>query len=167
MRQSSLWGLAAVGVVSISIAISAAASDKKSNTEQDQAAAQGVPYTAFNLNIAHGLQRGCNACHGDHLAADVSSLPVPRGKPELHGIFTTSYGIPMRVEDCLPCHGNSFAGNIHSLHLHSSSFTALGGACDSCHAMEDGKFVLYDDENRYKVLNGVNRSVPTPPFSKP
>jgi hypothetical protein len=103
------------------------------------------------------------------LAGDVSRLVVPRPAPapELHGIFKTSYGIPMRVEDCLICHGNAFAGDIHSLHLHSAAFSALQGSCDSCHGMANGKIVLYDDETRYAILNGVNKSSPTPPFSAP
>lgn len=53
---------------------------------------------------------------------------------ELHGPFITGYG-PLRVEDCLICHGNSFADGIHSLHLYAASFTELGGNCESCHAV--------------------------------
>ena len=113
--------------------------------------ALGVPYTNFNLKTAHAQERGCNACHADHLAADVNRLVVGRDKPELHGIFATSYDIPMRVEDCLICHKRAqlgFAGSIHSLHLHSASFTNMGGNCDSCHGTTlDGKYVLYSDEN--------------------
>ena len=135
-------------------------------TNEVRAVALGFPNTNFNWKTAHAQERGCNACHADNLATDVSHLVVPRAKPELHGIFVTSYGIPMRVEDCLICHGNSFAGSIHSLHLHAASFTKIGGNCDSCHAMIKGKFVLYDDESRYDVLNGVKPN-PTPPFSQP
>ena len=69
---------------------------------------------------------------------DTNRLVVGRAKPELHGIFVTSYDIPMRVEDCLICHNTrtslAFAGSIHSLHMHSASFTNMGGSCDSCHA---------------------------------
>lgn len=167
MRHIKLMGLATIGIVLISIAAALAESKQRPKPNEERAASLGVPYTDFNLKTAHGLERGCNACHGDHLAADVSNLTVPRPTPELHGIFKTSYGIPMRVEDCYICHGKSFAGNIHSLHLHSAAFTSLRGSCDSCHAMENGQFVLYDDESRYKVLNGVSKSFPTPPFSSP
>jgi hypothetical protein len=135
-----------------------------SHVNASRAAALGFADTAFNWNTAHAQDRGCNACHADHLAADVSRLTVPRPTPQLHGIFATSYGIPMRVEDCLICHRNEFAGNIHSLHLHSAAFTNMGGNCDSCHATINGKFVLYDDESRYNVLNGI-KTDPTPPFS--
>ena len=131
-----------------------------------RAFALGVPYTAFNWQTAHAQERGCNACHADHLAQDVNRLVVGRDKPQLHGIFVTSYGAPMRVEDCLICHGKSFAGSIHSLHLHAAAFTNMGGSCDSCHATTlQGKFVLYDDETRYGILNGV-RYDPTPAFTQ-
>jgi hypothetical protein len=84
----------------------------------------GVPYTNFNWKTVHAQNRGCNADHADHLAADVSNVVVANS--ELHGLFITGYG-PMRVEDCLICHGNSFADGIHSLHLYAASFTELGG----------------------------------------
>jgi hypothetical protein len=130
----------------------------------------GVPNTSFNLKTAHARERGCNACHADHLAQDTNRLVVGRAEPELHGIFVTSYGIPMRAEDCLICHNTrtslAFAGSIHSLHLHSASFNNMGGSCDSCHATTlQGKFVLYTDETRYDILNGVKYN-PTPAFSQ-
>ncbi|MDE2228605.1 MAG: hypothetical protein KGL11_06145 [Alphaproteobacteria bacterium] len=135
-----------------------------------RAFALGIPYTNYNWNTAHAQDRGCNACHGDHLAADVNRLVVARPKPELHGIFATSYGIPMRVEDCLICHGAKtslpFAESIHSLHLHSTAFANMSGNCNSCHATVNGQWVLYDDETRYTVLNGVD-GAPTPAFAQP
>jgi len=135
--------------------------------DEARAVALGVPYTNFNWQTAHAQERGCNACHADHLAADVNRLVVARAKPEKHGIFVTSYDIPMRVEDCLICHGKSFAGSMHSRHLHAASFANMGGNCDSCHGTTlDGKFVLYDDETRYNILNGV-KTIPTPEFSQP
>jgi hypothetical protein len=141
------------------------------NTDQARARALGVPYTNFNWKTAHAQERGCNACHADHLAQDTNRLVVGREKPELHGIFATSYGIPMRVEDCLICHNTrttlAFAGSIHSLHLHSAAFVNMGGSCDSCHGtLLNGKFVLYDDETRYQILNGV-KYIRTPAFTQP
>lgn len=130
--------------------------------DEARAVALGVPYTNFNWKTVHAQNRGCNACHADHLAADVSNVVVANS--ELHGLFITGYG-PLRVEDCLICHGNSFADGIHSLHLYAASFTELGGNCESCHVMVDGKFVLYDDETRYDLLNGIKYN-PTPPFSR-
>jgi hypothetical protein len=135
-----------------------------------KAFALGVPFTEFNMKTAHALERGCNACHGDHLAADVNRLIVGREKPVHHGIFATSYGIPMRVEDCMPCHSNkthqAFAGSIHSLHLHSAGFANMGGSCDSCHGTTlRGKWVLWDDQNRYNIINGVKYDR-TPEFTK-
>jgi len=165
MRRRALLGLATIGAVLLGIALALAQS--KSTSDQERAFKLGVPYTTFNVKTAHGLERGCNACHGGNLAAVVSMLAVPRPTPELHGNFATSYGIPMRVEDCLICHGKAFAGDIHSVHLHSKAFASLQGGCDSCHAMQNGQFILYDDESRYRVLNGVTRSSPTPPFSQP
>ena len=134
-----------------------------------RAIALGVPYTTFNWKIAHAQERGCNACHGD-LADDVNRLVVGREKPELHGIFATSYDIPMRVEDCLICHNTrttqAFAGSIHSLHSNSAAFTNMGGNCDSCHATTlKGKHVLYDDQSRYLFLNGIKYNR-TPAFSQ-
>jgi len=138
-------------------------------SEQDEARAfaMGIPYTNFNWNTAHAQDRGCNACHGDHLAADVSRIVVRRAKPELHGIFVMGYDIPMRVEDCLPCHANSnsFADSIHARHAYSAAFVSMGPNCNSCHTIVDGKLVLYDDETRYSVMNGVQQ-IPTPAFSK-
>ena len=132
--------------------------------DQARAAALGVPYTNFNWNTAHAQERGCNACHADHLAEDVNRLVVGRTKPEKHGIFVTGYDIPMRVEDCLICHGKSFAGSMHSRHLHAAAFTNMGGNCDSCHGTTlAGKFVLYDDNSRYGILNGIS-TAPTPEF---
>jgi len=138
--------------------------------DASRAFALGVSVTEFNLKSAHALERGCNACHADHLATDVNKLIVGRDKPVLHGIFATSYGIAMRAEDCLICHNThtslAFAGSIHSLHLHSAGFANMGGNCDSCHGtLLNGKFVLYDDETRYQILNGVKYN-PTPVFSQ-
>jgi hypothetical protein len=167
MRRRALLGLATLGALSLGIAFALAQPKQTPTNDQNTAFKLGVPYTTFNTRTAHGLERGCNACHGDHLADAVNNLIVPRSAPELHGNFSTSYGIPMRVEDCLICHGKAFAGDMHSVHLHSKAFVALQGSCDSCHAMQNGQFVLYDDESRYKVLNGISRSSPTPPFSQP
>jgi hypothetical protein len=133
-----------------------------------RAFALGVPYNAFNWQTAHAQDRGCSACHGDHLAADLSQLPVHRAKPDRHGIFVTT--VPLRVEDCLPCHGPGgskppFAASMHSLHLHSATFTGMGGNCDTCHVITIGKFLLYDDETRYTVLNGLEQ-IPTPAFTR-
>ena len=173
MRNAMLaFGTAVVAAACLLVALAiwhpaALAAWRQNHADQARALALGFPDTNFNWNTAYAEDRGCNACHGDQLAATVSQLVVPRGPPapELHGIFATSYGIPMRVEDCLICHGNEFAGNIHSRHLHDASFTKMGGNCDSCHAMSNGKFVLYDDETRYNVLNGI-KTIPTPAFSR-
>lgn len=134
------------------------------NIDQARALAIGIPYTEFNFKTAHAQERGCNACHADHLADDVNRLVVARKKPIRHGIFVTSYDIPMRVEDCFICHGKSFAASMHSRHLQTASFTNMGGNCDSCHTMVNGKMVLYNDQTRYDVINGVNYN-PTPPFT--
>jgi hypothetical protein len=138
--------------------------------DRAKAFALGVPYTEFNMKTAHALERGCNACHGDHLADAVNRLLVGRETPERHGIFAASYGIPMRVEDCLPCHNTkttlAFAGSIHSLHLHSAGFANMGGSCDSCHGTTlRGQHVLWDDSNRYNIMNGVKYNR-TPEFTK-
>jgi hypothetical protein len=167
MRRRALLGLATIGAVSLGVALALAQPKQTATSDQDAAFNLGVPATTFNIRTAHALERGCNACHGDHLADVVGMLAVPRPTPELHGNFATSYGIPMRVEDCLICHGKAFAGDMHSVHLHSKAFASLQGSCDSCHAMENGQFILYDDESRYRILNGITRSFPTPPFSKP
>jgi len=151
-----LIGLLVLGVGSVAVS---------QQGQPSRASAMGFPDTPYNRNTAHAQDRGCDACHADHLAADVSRLYVPRGQPEQHGIFVTSYDIPMRVEDCLPCHAGSFGAAIHASHLHSAGFISLRGGCDSCHVLSNGKFVLYDDETRYQVLNGVTR-IPTPDFSR-
>ena len=132
--------------------------------DEARAVALGIPYTEFNWKTAHAQERGCVACHADHLAADVNRLVVARKKPVQHGIFVTSYDIPMRVEDCFICHGKSFAASMHSRHLHAAAFTNMGGNCDSCHTMVNGKMVLYDDQSRYDVINGVSFK-PTPAFT--
>ena len=135
--------------------------------DEARAFAMGIPYTTFNWNTVYAQNRGCNACHADHLAADVNNLVVGRAKPERHGIFVTSYGIPMRVEDCRICHrDDQYSGSLHSRHLVSTGFTNMGGNCDSCHVLFKGKFLLYDDQTRYGIINGVTR-IPTPAFTKP
>jgi mono/diheme cytochrome c family protein len=137
-----------------------------------KAFSMGVPLTEFNMKTAHALERGCNACHGDKLEAAVNRLLTAREtpKPKLHGIFRAGYDVPMRVEDCMPCHNIkstlAFAGSIHSLHLHSAGFNNMGGTCDSCHGTTlRGKRMLWDDENRYQVLNGIKYNR-TPEFSR-
>lgn len=163
MMRNALLALAAIIVIGAGFLVTFA---MWRNMDEARAFALGVPYTSFNWKTVHAQERGCNACHADHLAQDVNRLTVGRAKPELHGIFVTSYDIPMRVEDCLICHGKSFAGSIHSLHLHAASFTNMGGNCDSCHATTlDGKFVLYTDETRYDILNGVKYNR-TPAFAQ-
>ena len=133
--------------------------------DEARALAIGIPYTEFNFKTPHAQERGCNASHADHLDKDVSRLVVARVKPSRHGIFKRGNDVPMRVEDCLICHGKSFAGSMHSRHLHVASFTNMGGNCDSCHTMFNGKTVLYNDQSRYEVVNGVKYN-PTPEFSK-
>lgn len=137
--------------------------------DQARAEALGVPYTPYNWQVAHVQDRGCNACHGGNLAAIVSQVHVPRSKMPIHGKFATSYNIPMRVEDCLPCHANNkrlaFADAIHSIHLFSAPFTTMHGNCASCHAVVKGRFLLYDDETRYDIMSGIQHS-PTPAFTK-
>jgi hypothetical protein len=164
--RASFITLFAIAIVGIGFWIVFAAWQQQ---DAARAFAVGAPYTAYNWQTAHAQDRGCEACHGANLARDVSKLVVDRPKPELHGIFATSYGIPMRVEDCLICHGGGtalpFAESIHALHLHSAAFVDMGGNCESCHATVQGKFVLYDDETRYSVLNGVQTKFPTPAFS--
>jgi hypothetical protein len=163
MKRYALLALGAITVIGAGYV--AAAPDSRSKDEA-RAVEVGVPYTEFNWKTLSAHKRGCNACHGDQLAATVSRLVVGRAWPKRHGIFATSYGIPMRVEDCLICHGKSFAGTIHSRHMHDAGFTAMGGNCDSCHTMIKGRFVLYTDETRYEIINGI-RYDPTPPFSPP
>jgi hypothetical protein len=163
MMRNALLALGAIVVIGAGFVVTFAA---WRHMDEARAFALGIPNTAFNMKTVHAQERGCNACHADHLAQDVNRLTVGRAKPELHGIFVTSYGIPMRVEDCLICHGKSFAGSIHSVHLHAAAFTNMSGNCDSCHATKlDGKFVLYTDEIRYDILNGVKYN-PTPAFTQ-
>ena len=138
--------------------------------DEQRADALGVPYTEFNWKTVHAQERGCNACHADHLAEDTNRLTVARDRVKLHGIFKTSYDIPMRVEDCLICHNLrtnlAFAGSIHSLHIHSAAFANMGGNCESCHGrLLNGRFVLFDDQSRYRILNGIKYNR-TPAFTQ-
>jgi hypothetical protein len=166
MLRNALVTLAAIIVVGAGFASTFAL---WRHMDEARAFALGFPYSNFNWNTVHAQERGCNACHAN-LAADVNKFVTGRDRPELHGIFATSYDIPMRVEDCMICHNKrtdlAFAGSIHSRHLHAASFRSMGGSCDSCHGTTlDGKFMLYDDEFRYRILNGINYT-PTPPFSQ-
>ncbi len=165
MMRKALLALGAIIAIVIGAGFGVTYSNSTSReADEARAVALGIPYTDFNWNTAHAQMRGCNACHSDHLAADLSSnLVTAREKPELHGIFANTYG-PLRVEDCLPCHGNSFADPIHSRHLFEPSFVKMGGNCQSCHAVVNGRFVLYDDETRYDVVNGVRYDA-TPAFT--
>jgi hypothetical protein len=167
MIRNALLALAAVVVVGSGFVVTFA---MWRHMDEARAFALGVPYTNFNWKTANAQNRGCNACHADHLAADVNRLIVGREKPELHGIFATSYDIPMRVEDCMICHNTrtslAFAGSIHSRHLNAAAFRSMGGTCDSCHGTTlNGRHVLFDDQNRYYILNGVKTN-PTPAFTQ-
>jgi hypothetical protein len=164
MIRNALLAAAAVIVVGASFLATFAAWN---HMDRSRALALGVPYTEFNWQTANAQSRGCNACHGGHLDKDVSRLVVARKPVKQHGIFVRGYDVPMRVEDCLICHGKSFAGSMHSRHLHAAAFNSMGGTCDSCHGTKlDGKFVLYTDETRYDILNGVSYSK-TPEFIHP
>jgi Outer membrane cytochrome MtrC/MtrF-like, domains II/IV len=171
--------LAATSIVGAGFLITFATGQQTDlETEQQQkdearALALGFPKTSFNLKTVRAQQRGCNACHGDYLAEATSNLEVRRSHPELHGIFVAGYDVAMTVEDCMICHRKDkprngiFAGTIHSSHLHSKSFTNMGGNCDSCHAIDlKGEWVLYDNQSRYGLMNGI-KSTPTPEFSPP
>ena len=167
MMRNALLALAAIVVIGagfVATFFAWNAMDKR------RAFALGVPYTNFNWKTAHAQERGCNACHADHLAADTNRLTVGRAKPELHGIFKTSYDIPMRVEDCLICHNTKDVAGLRRQHpFPAHAFGLLrqyGRSCDSCHAtLLNGKFVLYSDETRYDVLNGVKYNA-TPVFTQ-
>ncbi|MCF8476163.1 MAG: hypothetical protein K9G60_03980 [Pseudolabrys sp.] len=161
MMRNALLALGAIVVVAAGFIATFA---MWKNLDEARALAIGIPYTEFNFKTAHAQERGCNACHADHLDKDVSRLVVARVKPSQHGIFKRGYDVPMRVEDCFICHGKSFAASMHSRHLHVASFTNMGGNCDSCHTMVSGKIVLYNDQSRYDVVNGVNYT-PTPAFA--
>ncbi|HZD89571.1 MAG TPA: hypothetical protein VE224_05690 [Pseudolabrys sp.] len=167
MIRNLVLALAAIVVIGAGFVITFAMWHK---TDRAKAFAMGVPYTGFNMKTAHALERGCNACHGDHLAEAVNRFMTARAKPQLHGIFRAGYGIPMRVEDCMPCHnsktGAAFAGSIHAVHLHSAGFANMGGTCDSCHGTTlRGQHVLWDDQNRYNIMNGVTYDR-TPAFTQ-
>lgn len=167
MIRNVVLALAAIVVVGAGFVITFA---MWRQADSAKAFSLGVPFTEFNMKTAHALERGCNACHGDHLVDAVNRLLTGREHPKLHGIFRNGYGIAMRVEDCMPCHstktGLSFAGSIHSLHLQSAGFNNMGGSCDSCHGTTlRGKHVLWDDENRYNIMNDVKYNR-TPEFSK-
>jgi hypothetical protein len=165
MRATSAFTLSAVVVVA---ALFWLAFSLWHQSDARKAYAMGFPDTLYNWHTIHAEGRGCNACHGSHLADDVNKTVVFRNAPQLHGIFATSYAIPMRVEDCMPCHGGKstapFAEQIHAIHMQSAAFANMGGSCESCHATVNGNVVLFDDETRYDLLNGVEKS-PTPQFT--
>jgi hypothetical protein len=178
MIRRAIVALSAIVVMGVGLFIVSSAtgqSTTQSGANQARAFALGVPYTNFNWKTVHVQDRGCNACHEDHLVEDINRTTVGQEKPELHGILATSYGIPMRLEDCQACHvklktgccgAKYFADSVHSLHMNALSFVRMGGSCNSCHATSrDGKFVLYNDQTRYDIINGVKNS-PTPAFTR-
>ncbi|MDA8064115.1 MAG: hypothetical protein M0031_01235 [Thermaerobacter sp.] len=142
------------------------------HTQQTDRAALtlGVPPTTFNLQVVHAGERGCRSCHGNHLTQVLRRLPkhgLLSGYPG-HPTFKMGRKIPLRVEDCLSCHAQgplAFANYIHAIHLDSPAFRDMGGSCDSCHVVQGGKFLLYDDETKYGLMNGIV-TVPTPSFGK-
>ena len=168
MIRNALLALAAVVVIGAGFVITFM---MWRHTDEARAFALGVPYTNFNWKTVNAQNRGCNACHADHLAADVNRLVVGRAKPELHGIFATSYDIPMRVGRLpdLPQHTDiARLRRQHSLPASARGrISNMGGNCNSCHGTTlNGKHVLFDDENRYYILNGV-KTIQTPAFSQP
>jgi hypothetical protein len=167
MMRNALLALTAIVVIAAGFVMTFA---RWQHMDAARARALGIPVTEFNWKTAHAQERGCNACHADHLAEDVSRLTVARERVKQHGIFKSGNGVPMRVEDCLICHNMktslAFAGSIHSLHLNAAAFTNMGGNCYTCHAnLLNGKFVLYDDATRYRILNGIKYN-PTPAFTQ-
>lgn len=162
MMRNALLALGAIVVVAAGFVVTFT---MWKNIDESRALAIGIPHTEFNFKTVHAQERGCNACHADHLDKDVSRLVVARVKPTQHGIFKRGYDVPMREEDCAFCHGKAFAGTMHARHLHVAAFTNMGGNCDSCHTMVNAKIVLYDDQTRYDVVNGVKYNK-TPEFSK-
>jgi hypothetical protein len=82
MMRRALLGLATIGAVSVGVVLALAQPKQAATTDEDRAFKLGVPYTTFNMRTAHGLERGCNACHGDNLADVVGMLAVPRPAPE-------------------------------------------------------------------------------------
>jgi hypothetical protein len=166
--------LAALGAFVVLVSNFIAGSAAGQEADKARAFALGIPYTSFNWKTVHAQDRGCNACHADHLVEDINRTTVGQEKPELHGILAAGYGIPLRLEECQACHANLktgccgakfFADSVHSLHMNAMSFVRMGGNCNSCHAItRDGKFVLYNDQIRYDLINGIKKN-PTPAFS--
>lgn len=150
-------------VLAVGLAFPVAAADDKPHR---------FPPTEFNEKVVRAAKRGCNACHSD-LADSVKRLPqqlIYRDKG--HPIIAGSYDIPLRVEDCLPCHAQEsflpFAPFIHAAHLGSKAFQAVsqGQGCLSCHVMGAPRrepIELYDDETAYELMNGIVKE-PTPSF---
>ena len=72
MMRNALVALAAIVVIGAGFV----ALLRMGAMDQARAFALGVPYTNFNWKTAHAQERGCNACHADHLAADTNRLIV-------------------------------------------------------------------------------------------
>ena len=111
----------------------------------------------YNTYVLKADQRGCAACHAD-LQATLNNLPMGHMDINLVG------DVDVTVEHCISCHTYSpgyveefyqFGSVIHGLHT-SSTFTAMGGSCQSCHDANEstGKMELWD-RVKYDRLRGI------------
>ncbi len=102
---------------------------------EDGTRIQTVPADPYmwNTAILKGDQRGCTGggCHTSILTA-TQDLDMPH--PELWN----PYNIDPTIKFCYMCHSKAlyFQDSMHSLHLSSPEFTAMGGSCDSCHYVD-------------------------------
>ena len=106
---------------------------------------------SWNNIYLNADNRGCTACHTIEDALEMMET--------YHGIIYFGYDTEQGIQNCFGCH--SFYGDtklrdsIHTVHQTSSTFSAMGGTCESCHYIaDDGSFQRWDYV-KYDVLRGI------------
>ena len=113
----------------------------------------------YNNAVLKADERGCAACHQD-LGETLHNLSMfSNANFDYHFDFRNGMGLETTIRQCYVCHVNSTYSRLselmHGIH-NSSTFTAMGGDCWSCHHTEPstGEMTLWDNV-KYKKLQGI------------
>lgn len=111
----------------------------------------GNGWKYYNTYFLNANERGCTACHTLQWAM----------KQINHCIYDGAYPTDeMPYQTCIGCHSETYSGMglqqpIHTTHMRSKAFAAMGGSCESCHYItSDGKFERWDFV-KYDVMYGI------------
>ena len=123
---------------------------KIQRTPFDTTSEYGRVVPSWNNMYMNADNRGCTACHTLEQAQDMIET--------FHGAIFMGYEAEYTVWTCLGCHGfgqKPFKETMHTVHMTSNTFNAMGGNCFSCHyVQDDGSYTLWDLV-KYDVVRGI------------